>query len=62
MCGERAVSAREQIKYNKSKSNPIVITNPFSPPKYTVTKRNTKSTQTSFLSLLHSHTVTFYLS
>lgn len=64
MCGEREVSAREQIKYNKSKSNPIVITNPFSPPKYTVTKRNTKSTphtQYKKFSLIitqsHSHTL-----
>lgn len=52
----REVSAREQIKYNKSKSNPIVITNPFSPPKYTVTTHTHTHTHSmkSFLSLLHT--------
>lgn len=50
----REVSAREQIKYNKSKSNPIVITNPFSPPKYTVTTQTHTHSMKSFLSLLHT--------
>lgn len=50
----REVSAREQNKYNKSKSNPIVITNPFSPPKYTVTTHTHTHSMKNFLSLLHT--------